>query len=669
MRNVFLILALTASALAGADFDAVAFYGQAYFRPHADKPFRGTLSASLDGDRAPHFVELNNSDEGAAPMRFEFTSTGAVLKPASEGASCELGLDLGATECSATIAVVELDVRASVGFHIVPLADGPELMLAVTRGAHATTLRISKRGRNGMATLAATEVAPDFRQANTLAIRLEGGLASVSFAGVSVEHKERIESFSIGVAASDGRSRVSNLSVEATFDPVWAADAQSRLRARQALVRLREYCTEGLLAGVLSCEHPSQKGDLAAYSADEKQARLDALSGRDFLQRFSVLSALAKAKPKSALAGYEAGTSALLAGNSRAAREYLDASLALRETGLARLVLAEASRRLRDFVFAQKCLDLAAKDIPSEISPDLELMRARLMAARGELTSAHDTLNAARARWPNHEPLRLFAESARELASPQTLVLSKVRGPGGLLLVTDLDDVTNNKLTARLAPYMERVRHWLPGLAERLDGTIAIYANPSDYLRAALLVAGDSIDNVAGMFLPTGFGGKKCIIACRAFGEDELVRTLAHELWHLAVSTTDAAPMAPWLNEGMAVYISAGIWRDGLMSYRALPSEFGGITAELASSLAGQDIAARALAAGHDRFYIPADQHLNYAVSWALVWFLAENDMASARTLRELISGNAESHKALTDGLAQLVPRVAKALKDRKLLP
>ena len=127
--------------------------------------------------------------------------------------------------------------------------------------------------------------------------------------------------------------------------------------------------------------------------------------------------------------------------------------------------------------------------------------------------------------------------------------------------------------------------------------------------------------------------------------------------------------MEPWLNEGMAVYISAGKVREGVMSYRDLPTEFTSFSTEISKAMSSLEAAQSAMDAGLERFYLPGEQLMNYSMAWALVWFFAEQDMASARALRELLSAAPGSRKALRDSLGQLLPRIAKALKDRKMLP
>ena len=676
MRTALLLTLLLAAGLGAVEFEAQEFYGKAHFAP--GQGLGGKLSLRLDQGSVPGFVELNNSDDGPASACFDFTQTGAVLKPASAKASCELGLDLGVVSCNAAMSLVELDVGASAGFHLLDLENERQYVVEVRRGQNETTLRIAKRTRNGMVPLGNGVVlvaAADFKKSQTLSMEADAGVIRAEFSGAKVEFLARgegaLHAISIGIVASDGRSRVANFEAELTFDDSWAADAQARLEARRVLARLNEYSTRSLLSGIARYTYPKQDTDLKLYSDAELKARKDALADLVPATRYRALELLASAKPQCALALYEAGMAALIAGNSLAARERLEASLKAHECGVGRLVLAEACRRLRLFDDAQANLDKSKLGLASGLEPEVELLHGRLLAARGEILKSYQVLERAQLKWGEHEQLKAFAESARELLGGDTLgkPQTEIHGPFGLTLLSDLEDDSLRKALKRLEPFLAKIAYWLPDLAAKLEGVIAIYSTPTAYLRAALLVAGDSLDNVAGMFLPAGFEGKRSVIACRAFGEDELVRTLAHELWHLAVSTTAQATMEPWLNEGMAVYLSAGSVREGVMGYRDLPTEFLSFAPDMAKTLANLEAAQGTMDAGLERFYLPGEQRMNYAVGWALVWFHAEQDMASARALRELLAAKPTARQALRDSLAQLLPRIAKALKDRKMLP
>ena len=675
-RTALLSILLLSAALGAAEFEALEFYGSAHFTQ--GEGLSGRLALKLDQDGIPPFVDLSNSDEGPAVACFEFTQSGVVLKPAGEKASCALSFDAGVVDIKATINLVELDVGASAGFHLVDLENERQYVVEVRRGQSEATLRIAKRTRNGMVPMGTGVVqvsAADFKQAQKLSMQADAGAIRAEFSGAKVEYLARgegaLHAISVGIVGSDGRSRVADFDAALTIDAAWAKDAQARLEARRVLARLKEYSTQSLLSGISRHAHPTQDTDLKLYTETELKLRSDALADASPASRFRALDNLAGAKNRCALALYEAGIGALLAGYPAAARERLAASLKAHECGIARLGLAEAFRRLRLFDDAQANLDKSKPGLAAELLADVELLHGRLLAARGEISRAYRVLDSAQLLWNKHEQLKAFAESASELLASDTLgpPSGEIHGPFGLTLRSDLDDAVLLKVLKRLEPFAAKIAYWLPDLAAKLDGVIAIYSTPTDYLRAALIVAGDSLDNVAGMFLPAGFGGKRSVIACRAFGEDELVRTLAHELWHLAVSTTSQAAMNPWLNEGMAVYLSGGRVRDGIMGYRDLPTEFTSFAPEIAAALSSPEAAQSAMDASLERFYLPAEQRVNYAMGWTLVWICAEQDMASARTLRELLAGKQDAAKALKDSLPQLLPRIAKALKDRKMLP
>jgi tetratricopeptide (TPR) repeat protein len=441
------------------------------------------------------------------------------------------------------------------------------------------------------------------------------------------------------------------------------------LQARKALARLTEFATHALLAGICQGKHPALEVDLSKYGAEERKTRDAAISSQAFAERYEILAKLAASHPELALARHEAGLAALLAGHAAPAREHLLAALAISEASLTRLGLAQAELRLGGFEAAESHLAKARAGLDERLLPDYDLLRGRLLAARGDIAGASRTLSEANARWPRHEQLAAFAQSAQELCAPSLDVVI-AQGPLGLTLLSDLDAMTLNRLLDRLKPYIERLKSWLPDSRAGLEGSIAIYAGPTDYLRAALLVAGDGLDNVAGMFLGAGIGGKHSVIACRVFGEEELLRTLVHELWHLAVSQTPGGAQLPaWLNEGMAVYLSAAdLTRDRTLTFNALPSEFARLKKELDGALGDTKASKDAFEASRGQFYAPGKQRLNYALAWAMVWYLAQSDMASERILRELMADKGKARQEFTTGLNNWLGKARKALKDSKIL-
>ncbi|KAA0216612.1 hypothetical protein EDM80_04165 [bacterium] len=675
MRIVMLSLLWIAPALMAQSPAPVDFFGPEHFAAASEDPRRGALTVSFVSE-IPPFLDLNNSDPLPASNRFESTQTGLVLTAAGKGQSCEAELDAGFVHALGTLSIVELDSGASVAFHLRSLSSEatgtpPEYLLLLARdGADSGRLRLLTRTRNGFSETAAARLENhDFSAAATFSLAAGADKVEAAFGGASVQGAARLKSgFTLALAASDGRCRVRDLSLQCELHALWWQDALARLEAKRTLARLKEYTTQGLLSGVCQGSLRDEAEDLRAYPPALEQARRDALQNPDFVRRFNLLREIAAAHPKLALAQHEAGVAALLAGFSQAARDSLRAALALRSDSLTRLALAEACLRQRDFDAAGRHLEQARDGLDAKLLPDMALLSARLAAARGNMALAARDLTLARARWPEHAALAAFAASAEELVAPLGLAKWSRPGPLGLTVVSDLDDAALEKLLARLGPYIDRIRHWLPGLAQKLEGSIAVYSTPTGYLRAALLVAGESLDNVAGMFLPAGIGGGPSVVACRAFGEDELARTLVHELWHLAVYSLKGSAMAPWLNEGMAVYLSAGqADKDGTLRFVRLPSEFSRMSEQLVEALSDPQAARRALGAGLDSFYSPDVQRMNYALAWALVWYHCEHSVAQENVLRGLLAGDAATLAQLQEGLPALLAAMVRALKERKL--
>ena len=306
-------------------------------------------------------------------------------------------------------------------------------------------------------------------------------------------------------------------------------------------------------------------------------------------------------------------------------------------------------------------------------------------------------LRKAAGDYPDHHQLQAFADSASVLYDPDMLQQSGVSGPLGLTLLTDLSPAQFVPVLEKLKPYIEKFRLWLPNLADKLEGRIAIFSGPVAYLRAALLVAGDNLDNVAGMYLSHGIKGDATVMACRAFGEDELLRTIVHELWHLALASTGAERAVPrWLNEGMAVFLSAGRVESGVMRYDTLPSEFEGFlnappeVAELPANKGIEAVAvspggdlvliaevigdpvrgqalwgvAAAIAGGSVAVFAPGVLRENYASAWAVaLYFATEN--ATVQQLRAMLTGDPEALGAvnaqrLSKGISEAVNNILK---------
>lgn len=661
MRFGLLIALLLALAPLGAqDLDPVEHFGAGHFTPAKGDPHSGTLKLSLDG-ALPHFVDLHSSGDGDVTDRFRPSTSGLEIRAdAQTHRTCEAALDLGVDKLALTLKLLALDRGATLALHLRALdrEKARDYLCEVRRnadGSYVIQLRVGDGTRFNLVPGAQKNVA-DIELPCALTVGLQGGRLNFNAAGQELSVAPQAQGgLRVGIAVSDGAAQVSALSAEVTFAAAWMEDAAQRQAARRALLRLRELAVGGLLYGVWGYEYPAtdaQRAEFQARLARHATSPLD----QPAVARANALADIARDLPDNPLAQHRAGVAALLAGNVSAGASQLETALKLARNSATLLALAEARRRGGNLALAQETLDQALAGLPVELKPEHQLLLSRLQAARGDLPAAWATLQAAVKAWPEHEALQGYALSAQSLTQPDTLQAHPRPGPLGLRLLSDLPEKQASSLLARLEPYLEKFRLWLPGLPRQLAGNLVIYAGPQDYLNAALIVASDNLDNVAGMYLPSGMEGKPTVLACRGFGEDELLRTLVHELWHLAYAATPGGKEAPrWLNEGMAVFLSAGQVRSTVMSYDRLPAEFEDGLTVTAESLA------RSLACRGLDFYLPGTIRANYAAGWALVWQMATSG-DSAATLRKLLAGDSDAMAQLEERAKDLAPALAEKL-------
>ncbi|MBK9974518.1 MAG: hypothetical protein IPP14_07065 [Planctomycetes bacterium] len=666
MRFWLLFALLPALApLYAQDFDPAEFFGPGHFQRAQEDPHTGTLNLSLSGEMPP-FVDFYSSGEGDFADRFKPAASGlAIAADSTNHRTCEIALDFGVTRLDGKVTIVELEKGTLLAWHLHALdaAKDREFLAEVRHGSDGrVTLQVRVGDGTTFKLVPGSSVsAPALELPCEFTLQVAGDKLSATLGKLQTSIDAKVEAgHRAGLAVSDGRARLKQWQVSGLLAPAWVADAAQRLAAQKALRRLRELSVGGLLGGVSRHPYNQTATDLAGFTQEQKDVRQRAL-GHTPGARAQALVNLATALPANALAQFEAGVYALLAGDVQAGVRLLQAAQALRKDSQTGLALAEGLRRLGQLSGAETALAAARTDLPQDLAPEYELLLGRLQAAKGQLPKAAQTLQAASTKYPDNAELQSFALSAQSLTSPQNLTRLAATGPLGLTVLSDLPEKSVLTLTARAAPYLEKFRRWLPGLARKLEGTLVIYAGPVDYLNAALIVAGDNLDNVAGMYLPACIDGKPTVLACRGFGEDELLRTLVHELWHLAFAASGQAETAPrWLNEGMAVYLSAGRVAGGIMRFDRLPAEFSPeFTAPPLADLQ------RALQARGIDFYLPEAISQNYAAAWALVWLLAETESA---LLPRLLAGDAAAATDLPRQLQALQvalgDRLAKLEKD-----
>ncbi|MCC6572460.1 MAG: hypothetical protein IT462_01600 [Planctomycetes bacterium] len=660
---------LSLPALGAQVFSADEFFGKgAFVAKDARKPHEGTLSLPLAGEELSSFVDLSRSGEGRVADCFTRTKTGLLVTPADKE-SAELELDAGFTSAEITLTIVELDRGGSIALHIKGRGQNAAQYLAeATLQAADGNLRLRVRSWNRgrwveIPDALAITTTPVFPQ--TLTVKVSSDGVAVIFSGQHIAAKAQLSTgATCGVAVSDARARIKGLLIQGPLDAGWMEDAAARLQARKTLARLREYATYGLLKGVAAVEHPDLVRALAVYTEDELKSRKAALASSNYAARRDALLTISTAHPKLAAARHEAGVAALLAGDTWNAAVELLAASNIYEAPVTQLAYAESCRRRGGIPHPEAILQKVKDKLPAELKPEWELLQGRLLAAKGEFEQARLTLQVANRKWPEHEAIAAFLASVEELANPG-LTLSRESGPLGLKVRSNLDPASQKVLFARLKPYVDAFYTWLPSLGKELTGSIVIYQTPEEYLRAALMVAADNLDNVAGMYVR---GKEPKVIACRGFGEDELVRTLVHELWHLAYAAAGIEGDLPaWVNEGMAVYLSAGVPnKDGLLSFDTLPSEFEGMKEDIKKALADEKAVIAMLSAGREKFYLPENLRLNYAVAWVITRYLAIGSLENSTKLTNLIGKNLNDQWWLKNDAAKLLADVRKSLDDIK---
>lgn len=624
------------------------------------QPSSGEVRTPVSAD-IPPYINLGSSGDGDFHDRLTPAQTGlAIRADEKDHRTIQLAVDLGLAVGQGSVEVVELDRGATLAWHVQPTTAGDAYLCELRRGADGEfTLLIRVGGEGGFRQVPGLKAAlGDVELPDSLAFRFSNEQVSATFGSVTLSAPAKdTRGLRPAIAVSDGRARIKDLIVSGTFAADWLADATQRQVARKALLRLRALATGGMIQGIAAAAYPGEADDLKAYTPELAAQRATA-TGQDAAKRMTTLNAISSALPGNALAAHEAGVALLQFGDVPGALSRLKAANDVRQVAVTRLALAEALRRMRKLKDAEAELAAARTGLPKELAADHALLTGAVQAAGGDLGTATQTLDVAARAHPKHPTLGDFAFSARSLTRPQGLVDVSTAGPLGLRVKSDMPERALGALLARTAPYVERIRYWLPGLAETLKGCLVIYEGPVAYLNAALLVAGDNIDNVSGMFLAACIDAGPTILACRGFGEDELLRTLVHELWHLAYAASGHAATSPrWIDEGMAVYLSSGIMRGQVIAFDRAAPEY---------SIARKTPAletpwmARAIAAGPMEFYLPDTTRQNYAASYALVWQLAATDSA---LMRKLVSRDDAALAGVRSNLESLCTEARKRLE------
>jgi tetratricopeptide (TPR) repeat protein len=644
-----IVCLLSAHLPAEQEFDAAEWFGDALLDYSRDDHANSVrLALPLGGEPLPRFAEIATS---TGTRDYDLEADGLTLKPGAK-ATAALQFDMGVASGTFSVRVVELAPGAILAWRV---NGNSNLLAELLLNDDDAVLRLRVAGRQRYVQIPGALEGGSWPEDAMFSVRVRAKSLTATFGELKVHAEANFaDGAEVALAASDATARVHDIRASAALSGSWLRDAQSRQAARRALARLTNFATAGVLAGVVSTGFAGAEAALEDYSPEQRRERATGTP--------EALLAVANALPDSALAQHEAGVALLLSGRALDASTYLERALQLETQAATQVALAEAARRTYEHGRARALLaDLPELD--EALRADMALVRARMLADDGDLAGAARLLERATVALPGHEQLEAFLESARALTSAMQLRNAGIEAPFGLRLLTDVHAERLQPVLAQLAPYEAAIRSWLPGLPETLAGTIAVYESPVTYLNAGLLVAGDHLDNVAGMFLPKGMYGGPTVLACRAFGQDELLRTLVHELWHLALNSTGHAHKVPrWLDEGMAVYLSAGRVKDGELLFDRIPREVADVQG-LHEAAVTPEVLARAVESNPVEFYQTGHVRANYAAAWAVVWYLGQS-AEHADWLRRAVAADAEALATLTPKVATLAQHVAEALSD-----
>lgn len=655
------LLVLFVGAVQAHEFNA----GE-YFSPSTVSIIKKTGSTdvtdSLANPKLPGWVRVSVSGSGLPSKRFRTSKAGLEFSPDKDSKTVEAVLNTEITQGCFKVEVTELAVNTTIAWHI-STAEAEYLIEVKRLKADQGRFRIRVfNGRRFMLVKSCNKLlekltTPFFLSAKTNISELSGTLKIGKDRQTLTANLVGTKGFRAGLAVSDSRARVKDLSVTgAFFSADWKAEASAQMFAERALANLSLYAREGATRGLFHVAHPDYAKQWQALSketkanwklsaADKDFAELEKISGNAGGLRFEVAKLAVSVKDY-----------ATAASNFEASFEHSKYTIAKLAAIESRHTTGQESLTIKALNEARKFVDI---DNPLE-QAEFDLMLCRYRVAKGEGLA----IAAPLVQWADNKgarpALQAFARSAGELMQP-SLALIETPGPFGMKILSDLPQADIEALLELLKPIESEIKNWISDEhADCSDGYLVIYSDPVRYLTAALLPAGNNLDHVAGMFMKRGVGDARTILACGSFGRDELYRTLSHEIWHMVVS---ARSIPRWLDEGMAMRLSTAAQTGTGMNFGGIPSELDEIQRKQVFKLTDRDIGQILNAEAQD-FY-GADIKKNYALSWAWVWYLMQS--GNGRTvLREVINGEPVDTTKLAGQAAEYRKLLRKKLKPKE---
>lgn len=648
MKQFWLILALTLPVvLNAADYRPADYLGKKYWKP-ADTPNQGELSVTFPTAETPSFLDYGTSGSGPIAGNFRQHDAGMDLLPDIVHESCALRINAGFQTVKMSVTLSHLNNGATFG--VLLQSGDTEYLAELTHTKEDWQIQWRVRTNYRFALIrdsrkAVTPTADDVQL--SVAIEAESLALVVADTTTRVDLESSGDSWRTTFAATSAKATIKCFQMAGTLSDSWLSHAHDNFQARRIIERLRDYASRGFLPEFLNEELATRETDLSALSDDQRRSFNKASLFDQPMDRATALAQLAEKFETNPTLQYRSGIAYLQSGAAAEALGYLKNATNLSKSTLTTIALAEAYRRVSDASTASSTLKkIDVSERSSAVRNQTSLIHARLLADQGKWKESAKAFTALEQSAPNHPMIHSLSQSVREIAAPNLPEVKEVKAPFGLSVLSDTDNNELHLILESLTPYVRRMKTILPSIPTSIEGSILIYLAPSDYLRACLMPAGERLDNVSGMFMPHGLNGKPSVIACRAFGRDSLVRTLVHELWHLALNATKHANIVPaWMNEGMAVYLSALRFENGQPIANQLPSEF---THDIDSVTLGH--LKSSLSLSQAEFYSSTTIRQNYLCAWASVWYcMTESDLR--KLLFSALDGDKQSAAKLASGL------------------
>lgn len=548
----------------------------------------------------------------------------------------------------------------------------------VLKPSRPSTLLLTKlRGKREIP-VASAEQPQDLTGDPKLSFHVEGGVLSAWFGaqdddppiqtnltGSRDEDVESMHEYFVSLGAQDGSLKLKDLSMDAALPPQWWRQSFAENLDRAAMYELRALGITGALR-TLTYALPAEviEAEIEKLSPSEAELWQQGKYAELFKQRPDSLLALFHHALRLKRSGKIASALKLLQDRDNALQHaelnLLQAELALRSEApsqVSELLGIVGSQQEMGDPRAALLAGLAAAKL-GKMEAALQHFESMRSAHGDQLAAGCARLIALRKEAP-HAPLFHWEDDARSLTLTQ---LSADENP---LHVSALAD---------WFALLVRTIGLPPSGAHNIE--VWIGEDARSFVELALPFAHDQVDRLGALtLLPSEQDQPVLVLLCDAAGNAALRASALHELTHAllhAHQTDGHDPMPLWLHEGYAVMMSSvESVQDGTPHF-ALPQESEGLIPAMIAALEHEDAAKSLrtlLLAEHESFYARGGSEANYAMAWALVWYLTNTPADPLALKAAKIEGeSADKREGAQHAPMARVRKVAAALADDQTL-